>query len=135
MSALPTPGLREIAAALVALDAGLDQAAALGPDWDGHGSPPVDPAVVRAVRAWGRAMPGWALAPAPAVVPLSSGGLQLEWHDGPRVLELEFEGPAAIHYLKWDPASGVEDEGTFPAADRARSEESIGWVRGGSADG
>lgn len=135
MSALQATGLREIAAALTMLDAKLDDVANLRPGWDGHGSPPVDPAVIRAVRAWGRTMPGWLLAPAPSVVPLSSGGLQLEWHDGPRVLELEFEGPATIHYLKWEPDAGVEDEDTFPASDRGRSEELIGWVRGGAADG
>ena len=80
-------------------------------------------------------MPGWAFAPAPAVVPLSSGGLQLEWHVGPRVLELEFESPEAIHYLRWDPGHGVQDEDTYPASVRSRSEELIGWVRGGAGHG
>lgn len=62
-------------------------------------------------------------------MPLSSGGIQLEWHVGPRVLELEFETPETIHYLRWDPAHGVQDEDTYPVADRARSESLIGWVR------
>lgn len=131
----PTVGLRDIAAAIAALDARLDQVAALGPDWDGHGAPPINPAVPRAVRDWGQAMPGWAFAPAPAVVPLSSGGLQLEWHVGPRILELEFESPETIHYLRWDPGHGVQDEDAYPAGDRSRSEELIGWVRGGTGHG
>lgn len=131
----PTAGLRAIAAAIAALDARLDQVAVLGPDWDGHGTPPIDPAVLRAVRDWGQSMPGWVFAPAPAVVPLSSGGLQLEWHVGPRILELEFGSPEAIHYLRWDPENGVQDEDTYPTGDRTRSEELIGWVRDGDVHG
>lgn len=123
-------GLRDIAAAIASLDARLDQLAALPADWDGHGAPPVDPAILTAVRDWGQAMPGWALAPAPAVVPLSSGTVQLEWHVGPRVLELEFETANVIHYLRWDPAGGVQDEETISAGDCARSEGLIRWVRG-----
>lgn len=131
----PTAGLRDIAAAIAALDARLDQAAALGANWDGHGAPPIDPAILRAIRGWGQTMPGWAFAPAPAVVPLSSGALQLEWHVGPRILELEFESPETVHYLRWDPGHGVRDEDTYPAGDRSRSEELVGWVRGGAGHG
>ena len=130
MNANLTPGLRDIAAALVALDAQLDQVAALRPNWDGHGAPAIDPDRVAAVRAWGQTMPGWAFAPAPSAVPLSSGAVQLEWHDGGRVLELEFETQDTIHFLRWGPANGVEDEDTFPVADRARAERLIAWVAG-----
>ena len=42
MNANLTTGLRDIAAALVALDAQLDQVAALRPNWDGHGAPSID---------------------------------------------------------------------------------------------
>jgi hypothetical protein len=126
--------LRDIADALNALAARLDQIAALRPNWDGYGAPPIDPSVLRAVRGWGRRMPGWALTPAPAVVPLSSGAVQLEWHYGSRILELEFETPDHIHYLRWEPGAGVEDEDTFPAQDRMKAEELIGWASGGPAD-
>lgn len=129
MTLAPPAGLRDLAAAVAALDARLDQLAALPPDWDGHAAPAVDPDTLAAVRAWAVGMPGWALAPAPAAVPLSSGAVQLEWHAGGRVLELEWEPPDMIHFLRWDPAAGVEDEGVFPAADRRRAEELIGWAR------
>lgn len=129
-----TVGLRDIAAAIASLDARLDQLAALPAGWDGHGAPPVDPAILAAVREWGQAMPGWAFAPAPAVVPLSSGAVQLEWHVGPRVLELEFETPDTIHFLRWDPAGGVQDEDTIPAGDRSGAEGLIRWVRTGRPD-
>lgn len=134
MSNVTTTGLRAIAAGLVALDAGLDQVSALAPNWDGHGASAIEPESVRAVRAWGQAMPGWAFAPAPAVVPLSSGVVQLEWHVGSRILELEFESPEVVHFLRWDPVHGVQDEDAFPARDRTRSAELIAWVRGGTGD-
>lgn len=132
MNATHVVGLREIAAGLVALDARLDQVAALEPNWDGRGAPAVSPAALDAVRAWGRDMPGWAFAPAPAVVPLASGAVQLEWRCADRLLELEFETPALLHFLRWHPASGTEDEDTFPASDRARAEELVAWVLNGS---
>ncbi|MBX9626906.1 MAG: hypothetical protein K2X82_24105, partial [Gemmataceae bacterium] len=113
-----------------ALDAALDRLAALPPGWDGHAAPAVDPNTLAAVRAWALTMPGRALAAAPAAVPLSSGAVQLEWHAGGRVLELEWERPDLIHYLKWDPAAGVEEEGAFPAADHRRADDLIGWARG-----
>src|SRR5690349_16223318 len=108
MSTTHVVGLREIAAGLVALDARLDQVAALEMNWDGHGAPPVDRALLTAVRAWGQDMPGWAFAPPPAVVPLSSGAVQLEWRCADRLLELEFETPDQLHFLRWQPARGIE---------------------------
>lgn len=128
MSTTADIGLRDIAAGLVALDARLDQVAALGSNWDGHGAGPVNPELIRAVRAWGPTMPGWAFALPPAVVPLSSGALQLEWRNGNRLLELEFESPDRIHFLRWDPSRGIEDEDTLPAGNRDRVERLIAWV-------
>lgn len=131
MSTTHVIGLREIAAGLVALDARLDQIAALEPNWDGHGAPAVEGALLRAVRAWGQSMPGWAFAPPPAVVPLSSGGVQLEWRAADRLLELEFETPELLHFLRWQPARGIEEEDTFPATDRTRAEQLVGWAAHG----
>ena len=131
MSITHVVALREIAAGFVALDARLDQIAALEPNWDGRGAPAVDRALLRAVRAWSQDMPGWAFAPPPAVVPLSSGGVQLEWRCADRLLELEFETPDRLHFLRWHPASGTVEEDTFPATDRNRAEQLIGWVSHG----
>ena len=88
MSTSTEIALRDIAAGLVALDARLDQVAGLSSNWDGQGASSIDPALIRAVRTWGPTMPGWAFAPPPAVVPLSSGTVQLEWRIGGRLLEL-----------------------------------------------
>jgi hypothetical protein len=128
MSATSTIQLRDIAAGLVALDARLDQVAALPPNWDGYNAAPVDPVLVQTIREWGAAMPGWAFAPPPAVVPLSSGAVQLEWRTGSKLLELEFESPGFIHFLRWDPASGVEEEDSFPTTDRTRAEALVAWA-------
>jgi hypothetical protein len=65
------------------------------------------------------------------VVPLSSGALQFDWHVASRILELEFESPDVIHFLKWDPPAGREEESTFPAADIAAAAALIDWVRNG----
>ena len=131
MSTTHVVALREIAAGLVALDARLDQIAALEPNWDGRGAPPVDRALLRAVRAWSQDMPGWAFATPPAVVPLSSGGLQLEWRFADRLLELEFETSDQLHFLRWHPAREIDEEDTFPATDRSRAEQLVAWVTHG----
>ena len=53
----------------------------------------------------------------PAVVPMRKGNLQFEWHDGPRTLELEIEDPRTIHFLKWHPEAGIEEEDTCSISD------------------
>ena len=63
----------------------------------------------------------------PRVVPLSSGALQLEWHDGPKSLELEFESPDSIRYLQWDPQVEVEREDSFPITDKSKSIGLLEW--------
>jgi hypothetical protein len=99
--------LRDLASAVVTLDAQLDQLAALPAGWDGEAAVAIDPATLAAVRGWAVTMPGWALAPPPAAVPQPSGAIQLEWHAGPRLLELEFERPDLIHFLRWEPNAGI----------------------------
>ena len=64
----------------------------LAPNWDGYGAPVIDPAIIDAAKSFVASLPATCLIP-PRVVPMSSGALQLEWHDGPKSLELEFEIP------------------------------------------
>jgi hypothetical protein len=61
------------------------------------------------------------------VVPLASGAVQLEWVIGDRALELEFETPATIHYLRWDPRTNIADEQDLPITDVARVETLMRW--------
>lgn len=69
---------------------------------------------------------------APKFVPMSKGRLQLEWHDGPRTLEIEFESPKEIHYLKWDSSIGVEEEDVIAIDAQASTKvaELIEWFWG-----
>lgn len=79
-------------------------------DWDGHGGGSV---AARNVEAAGRflARVMAASTPAPAIVPTSSGGLQLEWHRGGFDVELLFgEEEPPLLYVAEAP-SGREWEG------------------------
>jgi hypothetical protein len=63
----------------------------------------------------------------PQIVPMTRGRLQLEWHRGHRTLELEFETPTLIHYLKYDQDRAIEEESTLPANDTIRLMELLHW--------
>ena len=58
---------------------------------------------------------------------MSNGTLQLEWHDGPKSLELEFESPVSIRFLQWDSRDKLENEDSFSPKDIPRAIELIGW--------
>jgi hypothetical protein len=112
----------------------LDSLETLEPGWDFEGGPAIDRDIIEAVRRFVRSVPG-GIAPRPMVVPLSSGRVQLEWHAGRRVLELEFESADTVHYLKWDPENQIEDEGLAAAAETSRLIDLIVWfARGGRDD-
>jgi predicted DNA-binding antitoxin AbrB/MazE fold protein len=108
------------------VDADLDRLASLAPDWDGYGAPPLDRAILEAARRFISQVP-WQPAGRPLVVPLSSGALQFEWHQGEKILELEIEDPATIHFLKWHPPSGIKDEDVFPIDDLTKASNLIRW--------
>ena len=63
---------------------------------------------------------------------MSPGNLQFEWHHGGKMLELEFEEPNVIHYLRWHPEAEVEDEDTIAALDINRAVELIQWFMSGT---
>jgi hypothetical protein len=108
------------------VDKEISDLAQLPPNWDGYGAPVIDRAVISAARKFVRSLPE-VLVCRPKVVPLSAGTLQLEWHNGPRVLELDFEDPRTIHYLQWHPQAHTEEEHTFPASDIAKAVELVQW--------
>jgi len=114
-------------------------------NWDGYGAKPIAPAMIAAVRQFLERLadergellmkPGteaeWLV---PDCLPMSSGAVQLEWHVGGRILEIEFERPDLIHYLKWWPGHEVPaDEATFPADDLEQAAALIEWVLYGDA--
>jgi hypothetical protein len=103
----------------------------LAANWDGYGAPRIDPAVIEAVKEFIRGLPD-NLAFRPRVVPTSNGSIQLEWHDGPKSLELEFESPRLIRYLQWEPASGVEEEKSVSVKDTDTAIDLIRWFMVGA---
>ena len=104
----------------------LDRLASLPATWDREGAPRIDPAIIRAARHCIARLPP-NIAPIPAVVPAAAGNLQLEWSAGRRSLELEIENPSKIHYLKWDPNEGIEEEDVFDSEDADRTVDLIQW--------
>lgn len=111
------------------LEAELDRLAALPPNWNAQGALPMVPEIIEAARHFVECLRG-NIVRVPAVVPMAKGNLQFEWNEGPRSLELEIETPAVIHYLKWQPEAGIEDEGVYGINDIPRSLELIRWFQG-----
>jgi hypothetical protein len=108
-------------------------------NWDGYGAGSFTNEMLEAVKTFLASLPDNLLAsPAgngdhlgPAIVPMSSGAIQLEWHVENRILELEFENPSTIHYLKWWPKESIEEEESYSVDDSSRSVRLIQWVLGG----
>lgn len=78
--------------------------------WDSYGGRKIRLQVVaHALTTLGRVMP--AGLPAPAVVPLGDGGIQLEWHRRQQDLEIVFPASEAAEYLYSHRATEEEREG------------------------
>lgn len=65
------------------------------PDWDSYGARQVDPTCVESAIDIALAIMH-DRTPSPAVVPTSSGGIQLEWHMRGIDLEIEIQSPSRI---------------------------------------
>jgi hypothetical protein len=115
---------------ITGIDPELDRLTSLRPNWDGYGAPAIRPDIIVSARNFAAALPVEIRVP-PRVVPMSPGNLQFEWHDGPKVLELEFEDADTIHFLQWDPAVGLEEEGTFPATNIESAAGLVRWFANG----
>ena len=103
----------------------------LRPNWDGYGAPIVDPQVIDAAKRFIERLPE-NLAYRPHVVPTSTGSLQLEWQEGSKSLELEFESPRTIRYLQWQPDREIEKEDSIAVKEIDRAVDLIHWFMSGS---
>ena len=65
---------------------------------------------------------------------MTRGRLQFEWHRGNRSLELEFESPTLIHFLKYDPDHDVEEEDVFSVEHTTRLMELLRWFGAGPSN-
>jgi hypothetical protein len=104
----------------------LFQLLALPRDWDSYGSPsPSEVAVTAAVRLiLGIDLDYFV---SPRVVPVSGGGVQLEWSVGSREVEIEINDECAAEYLKSHRGKPIE-EGQISLADFPRIRALLTWL-------
>ncbi|MCC7342476.1 MAG: hypothetical protein IT170_15450 [Bryobacterales bacterium] len=82
----------------------------LAPNWDGYGASEVrqDVAAKTLTVLWNLLESD---SPTPNVVPLSDGGIQVEWHRHGCSLELEFPASGAASFYYYEEATDKESEG------------------------
>jgi hypothetical protein len=101
-------------------------------NWDGYGAPTIDAAIIHAAARFVRSLPDLRV-PRPRVTPMSPGNLQLEWHRGRKILELEFESAETIRFLQWNADENFSAEDAFRVSDIERAAELIRWFTAGVA--
>ena len=82
-------------------------------DWDSYGAGPIDPRAVHEAMTLINSLLG-PTSPAPRVVPLSSGGLQLEWHRQGIDLEIVFDRDGEPFFYYRNRVTGDESEHALP---------------------
>ena len=83
-------------------------------DWDSYGAGAIDQNIVRYAMTFASGLLGPS-SPAPRVVPLSSGGVQLEWHRQGIDLEVVFDRDDEPFFFYRNRESGEEAEHLLPA--------------------
>ena len=79
-------------------------------NWDSYGSHPIKAELIKnALGVLGATMSQ--NIPAPAVVPLADGGLQLEWHRRQQDLEIVFSADEPAQFFYRNRATDQQDEG------------------------
>jgi hypothetical protein len=83
---------------------------ALPENWDSYGARKINSDLIsQSLSALGLIMD--ATSPAPSVVPLGDGGLQLEWHRKQQDLEITFPADETPQFFYQNRATGMEQEG------------------------
>jgi hypothetical protein len=104
--------------------------AELPQDWDGYGSAPLGMKEREHVTKLLSSIDN-ADVPAPNIVPISRGGIQIEWQHKARELELEIvEGSEDLMFLKVS-SDGMMEENSYPIADPDRTRELLDWLISG----
>jgi len=85
----------------------------LPPNWDSYGANTIDPKTVQDAMNLLNGLLG-PTSPAPRVVPLSSGGLQLEWHRQGIDLEVVFDREEQPYFYVRNRLNGSESEHALP---------------------
>lgn len=118
-------GKKSDATLLVArLHAELSRISRLPSNWDREGARRISARSAESAWEFARLIPQHLL-PVPRVVPTADGHVQFEWHAGEVSLEIEFDDYGSAHYLKWDPANNIEDDGDL--AEASSRENVLRW--------
>ncbi len=114
----------------------LEELAGLQENWDSYGSPPPTSKLMgnalaivqRAERLLGYSQAQPRTMPTPSIVPLSGGGIQIEWQTPVKELELEFFEERATAALAVDIATGDTAEDAFDPSDWDRVSVLLDWL-------
>lgn len=100
------------ASAIEKLQSDLMAFARLAPNWDSYGAPRIS---MDAIGAALETLPELLTTgvPFPHLAPTPRGGIQAEWHQGLRSLEVEFVSPVHIDLSYEDEASGYAEDETL----------------------
>lgn len=105
----------------------LDELSKLPVGWDSYGSPKISNDLIMAAKSFLYLLEFEFIAP--RIVPISGGGIQLEWQIGERELELEFTNSENIGYLKVYNGEPIE-ESQFNRNDFNTGRNTIQWLKG-----
>lgn len=107
--------------------ADLARIAELPPGWDGYDSPQLSVPEREQAAQLLASLP-YSDLPAPNIVPVSGGGIQIEWQHGGRELELEVvAGAQEIIFLQVY-EDGTTEEGSYPIADVNKTRALLDWL-------
>jgi len=98
----------------------LGEIAKLPQNWDSYGSPPPTPIAVETVMDLLLKIDDRNL-PFVRVVPVSGGGVQLEWCVSDRELQLEISGDGTAQYLQIENGQPIKEGEVAPTAEQIRS--------------
>jgi len=104
----------------------MTQLASLPQNWNSYGSPPVPLELLKNAQNFLNSLKLENIPP-PFVAPVSGGGIQFEWHNEDRDLEVEFVEPLTVGYLKLIKDEPIE-EGEFSARDYDSARKLIRWL-------
>ena len=83
------------------VEARLQSFAALSEDWDSYGALPIRQEALEEARRVLATLYAQYPDRKPQVVPMNGGGVLIEWGDGNRALELEFDASGKASYIFW----------------------------------
>ena len=109
----------------------LNRLATLPENWDSYGSPSIPEVLYKNAENFLRSLEVEDIEP-PFVAPVSGGGIQFEWQNKARELEIEFVQPNVFGYLKIIGDEPI-DEGQFSVQNYNSARLLIKWFKTGQS--